>query len=45
VNTELIDELELEVDKGNLHEVKALAKNIKDNEEKIIIMANVRMPL
>ena len=35
VNTELIDELEQEVDKGNLTEVKAIAKDIKENEEKI----------
>jgi two-component system NtrC family sensor kinase len=35
VNTELIDELEQEVDKGNLQEVKAIAKDIKENEEKI----------
>jgi two-component system, NtrC family, sensor kinase len=35
VNTELIDELEQEVNKGNLDEVKALAKDIKENEEKI----------
>ena len=35
VNTELIDELSEEVDKGNLEEVKALAKDIKENEEKI----------
>jgi signal transduction histidine kinase len=35
VNTELIDELSEEVDKGNLDEVKAIAKDIKDNEQKI----------
>ncbi|MEO6357307.1 MAG: ATP-binding protein, partial [Ferruginibacter sp.] len=35
VNTELIDELEQEVDKGNYDEVKAIAKDIKDNEQKI----------
>ncbi len=35
VNTELIDELEQEVNKGNLEEVKAIAKDIKDNERKI----------
>jgi len=35
VNTELIDELEQEVDKGNLDEVKALAKDVKENERKI----------
>ena len=35
VNTELIDELSDEADKGNLDEVKAIAKDIKDNEQKI----------
>ncbi len=35
VNTELIDELEQEVAKGNLDEVKTLARDIKENEEKI----------
>ena len=35
VNAELIDELEQEVDKGNLDEVKALVKDIKANEQKI----------
>ena len=35
VNTELIDELSEEVDKGNLDEVKTIAKNIKENEQKI----------
>jgi signal transduction histidine kinase len=35
VNTELIDELEQEVEKGNLQEVKLLAKDIKENEQKI----------
>ena len=35
VNKELIDELKEEVDKGNLDEVKSIAKDIKDNEEKI----------
>ncbi|MEO6218913.1 MAG: ATP-binding protein, partial [Ginsengibacter sp.] len=35
VNTELIDELSQEVDKGNLEEVKTLAKDIKENEQKI----------
>ncbi len=36
VNKELIDELELEADKGNTEEIKAIAKNLKKNEEKII---------
>jgi len=35
VNTELIDELEQEADKGNLDEVKSIAKDIKENEQKI----------
>ncbi len=35
VNTELITELVEEVDKGNTAEVKAIAKDIKDNQEKI----------
>ena len=35
VNTELIGEMEVEIGKGNLDEVKALAKDIKANEEKI----------
>ena len=35
VNTELIDELEQEVNKGNFEEVKLLAKDIKENEQKI----------
>jgi signal transduction histidine kinase/ligand-binding sensor domain-containing protein len=35
VNSELIDELEEEAEKGNLAEVKAIAKDIKENEQKI----------
>ena len=35
VNTELIDELNVEIDKGNIDEVKAIAKDIKENEQKI----------
>ncbi len=35
VNRELISEMVEEVDKGNTDEVKAIAKDIKDNEEKI----------
>jgi signal transduction histidine kinase len=35
VNSELIDELEEEANKGNLEEVRAIAKDIKDNEQKI----------
>ncbi len=35
VNTELIDDLEQEASKGNLDEIKAIVKDIKDNEQKI----------
>jgi two-component system, NtrC family, sensor kinase len=35
VNSELIDELNEEADKGNLDEIKAIAKDIKQNLEKI----------
>ena len=35
VNTELIDEMQHEIDKGNLKDVKAIATNIKDNQQKI----------
>jgi signal transduction histidine kinase len=35
VNTELIEELEQEADKGNIDEVKSIAHDIKDNEQKI----------
>jgi signal transduction histidine kinase len=35
VNTELVDELEHEANKGNLAEVRSIAKNIRENEEKI----------
>jgi signal transduction histidine kinase len=35
VNTELIDELNDEADKGNLKEIKELANGIKENEKKI----------
>ena len=35
VNTELIDELEQEANNGNINEVRAIAMDIKDNEEKI----------
>ena len=35
VNNELIDEMKEEIEKGNFDEVKAIAKDIKDNEEKI----------
>ncbi|HKC35951.1 MAG TPA: two-component regulator propeller domain-containing protein, partial [Chitinophagaceae bacterium] len=35
VNKELADELEQEIDKGNYNDAKALAKDIRENEEKI----------
>ena len=35
VNTELIDELEQEVGKGNMEAAKTIAKDIKENEQKI----------
>jgi signal transduction histidine kinase len=35
VNTELIDELEQGIEKRNLTEIKTLAKDIKENEQKI----------
>jgi signal transduction histidine kinase len=35
VNAELIDELELEIDKGNYIGVKTIAKDIRENEQKI----------
>src|SRR6266542_4434899 len=36
LNTELIGELEQEADKGNLDDVKIIAKDLKENEEKIL---------
>ena len=35
VNTELIDEAGLEIDKGNIDEVKIILSDIKENEQKI----------
>src|SRR6185437_13639034 len=35
VNAELIDEMQVEIDKGNLTEVKAIAVDLKENEQKI----------
>ena len=35
VNSELIDEMQGEIDKGNLGEVKAISADIKENEQKI----------
>jgi signal transduction histidine kinase len=36
VNSELIAEMKQEIDKGNLDEVKSIAKSIDENEQKII---------
>ena len=36
VNAELIDELQQEISKGNLDEIRSIAKDIKENEQKII---------
>jgi len=36
VNTELVDELETEIEKGDLEEIKVIAKDIRDNEIKIM---------
>lgn len=35
INTELSDELNEEADKGNIHELKIIAKDIRENSEKI----------
>jgi tetratricopeptide (TPR) repeat protein len=35
VNTELIDDMEMEMNKGNINDAKAIAKDIKENEQKI----------
>jgi len=35
VNTELIDEMQQEMNKGNLEEAKAISNDIKENEQKI----------
>ncbi len=35
VNAELIDEMQLEIAKGDLEEIKAIASNIRENEKKI----------
>ena len=35
VNSELIDELNQEAEKGNIEEIKAIAKDIRENEQKI----------
>ena len=36
VNKEFIDEMQQEMDKGNLADAKAISNNIRDNEDKII---------
>ncbi len=36
LNTELIAEMKQEIDKGNMEEVKAIANDIEENEQKII---------
>src|SRR5205814_648376 len=36
VNTELIEELEQEIDNGNFDDVKIITKDLKENEEKIL---------
>ena len=36
VNTELIDELEQEINKGNFDDVKMITKDLKSNEQKIL---------
>jgi len=35
VNSELIDEVNLEIDKGNINDAKAILNDIKENEQKI----------
>ncbi len=35
VNTELIEDMEQEIDKGNFQEVKAIANDLKENQQKI----------
>jgi len=35
VNTELVDEMQVEIAKGNMNEVKMIAASIKENEQKI----------
>ncbi len=36
VNTELVDELHNAIDEGNLNEVRSIANDIKENEQKIV---------
>jgi C4-dicarboxylate-specific signal transduction histidine kinase len=35
INTELVDEANMEMERGNADEVKAILSDIKDNEQKI----------
>src|SRR5204863_1887781 len=35
INAELIDEMQQEMEKGNLDDVKVISNNIKENEQKI----------
>jgi ligand-binding sensor domain-containing protein/signal transduction histidine kinase len=37
VNKELIEELELEIDKGNIEEVKLIINDLKENEDKVML--------
>ncbi len=36
LNVELIDEMKIEIDKGNLEDAKLIATDIRDNQEKIV---------
>src|ERR1022692_1697166 len=45
VNKELLAEMNAEIEKGNYTEVKDIAKDVIDNEEKINHHVNVQMPL
>jgi hypothetical protein len=44
VNKELLIEMKEEIDNGNLNEVKSLADDVIENQEKSIIMAKEQMP-
>ncbi len=35
INTELIEEMHVEIEKGNINEIKAIANDIRENEKKI----------
>ena len=45
VNKELLAEMNAEIEKGNYDEVKEIAKDVSENEEKINHHGNVLMPL